>query len=95
MSDIIAHIVSTATTVCGVTDIKDRNRYVRQVRARRLVCVYLTKHLHMIQREVAEVIDRDRSTVADLVMNHDAMIRSDAAYRSAWEEFSRMIGKRS
>lgn len=87
MSPEVAHIVRTASSVCEVDNIRERSRFVRHVRARRIVCVYLTLHLHFVQREAAEIVGRDRSTVADLVNCHEAMLRSDPAYKKAWGTF--------
>lgn len=80
------HVLDAAAAVCGVEDIRRRCRFVAHVRARRIVSVYLTKQ-GIVQREIAALLGRDRSTISDLVSCHDALILSDPAYRTAWQAF--------
>lgn len=87
---IIQHAVDVASSVCGIPDIRRQCRFVAYVRARRIVSVYLTKN-GLMQREIADALGRERSTIAALVDDHDVLIKSDTAYRTAWEAFTLQI----
>lgn len=90
MNEEVRRVLEAAAVVCGIDDVTSRCRYVRYVRARRIVCVYLVRHLHFVQRDVADIIKRDRSTVAEFVAGHEAMMRSDIAYHKAWNHFANL-----
>lgn len=91
MNEEVRRVLEAAAVVCGIDDVTSRCRYVRYVRARRIVCVYLVRHLHFVQRDVADIIKRDRSTVAEFVAGHEAMMRSDKGYAAGWCTFIDVI----